>query len=112
MNELKARFWVDALRWRAEAAGASVYVARRGDPDAGAVLVKVLTANRTARLFAPVRDFEGERAWAQPLGVEPVPEEDAAAYAERRADRDPDLWVIEIDDPQGRNFLQEPLETP
>ena len=112
MNELKARFWIDALRWRAEAAGASVYVARRGDPDAGAVLVKVLTPHRTARLFAPVRDFEGERVWAQPLGAEPVPEEDASAYAERRAHRDPDLWVIEIDDPQGRNFLQEPLETP
>lgn len=112
MNDLKARFWIDALRWRAEAAGASVYVARRGDPDAGAVLVKVLLARGAARLFAPVRNFEGERVWAQPLGEGPVPEADAVAYAERRAERDPDLWVVEIDDPRGRHFLEEPLETP
>jgi len=112
MSELKARFWIDALRWRVEAAGASVYVARRGDPDAGAVLVKVLLEQRTARLFAPVRNFEGERVWAQPLGEAPVPEQDADAYAARRAERDPDLWVVEIDDPGGRHFLGEPLEQP
>lgn len=112
MNELKARFWIDALRWRAEAAGASVYIARRGDPDAGAVLVKVLLEERSARLFAPVRNFEGERVWTQPLGDGAVIESDVDAYAARRADRDPDLWVVEIDDAKGRHFLEEPLETP
>jgi hypothetical protein len=112
MNELKAGFWIDALRWRAEAAGASVYVARRGDPDAGAVLIKVLLAGGMAHLFAPVRNFEGDRVWAQPLGAAPSPEADATAYIERRAARDPDLWVVEIDDPKGRHFLQEPVEAP
>ncbi|MGX6647898.1 DUF1491 family protein [Maricaulaceae bacterium MS644] len=110
MSELKARFWIDALRWRAESAGASVYLARRGDPDAGAVLVKVLLAQRKARLFAPVRNFEGDRVWAQPLGADPVPEQDVDGYAQRRAERDPDLWVVEIDDTKGRHFLQEPIE--
>lgn len=110
MTDLKARFWVDALRWRAEGAGASVYVVRKGDPDAGAVLIKLLLPQRQARLFTPVRDFNGDRAWAQPLGGEPVPEQDADAYAARRVDRDPDLWVVEIDDPHGRDFLNEPIE--
>ena len=110
MSDLKARFWVDALRWRAESAGASVYVTRKGDPDAGAVLVKVLLAGRMARLFTPVRDFQGERTWAQPLGSAPVPEPDADAYAVRRLEGDPDLWVVEIDDAHGRDFLNEPIE--
>lgn len=110
MSDLKARFWVDALRWRAEGAGASVYVVRKGDPDAGAVLVKVLLPGRLARLFTPVRDFNGDRVWAQPLGAAPVPESDIDAYALRRADQDPDIWVVEIDDVQGRHFLTEPVE--
>jgi len=110
MSDLKTRFWVDALRWRAEGAGASVYVARKGDPDAGVVLVKLLLPGRQARLFAPVRDFNGERTWAQPLGAEPVHEPDADAYAARRFDQDPDLWIVEIDDVQGRHFLTEPIE--
>jgi hypothetical protein len=110
MSDLKAKFWVDALRWRAEGAGASVYVSRKGDPDAGAVLVKVLLPGRLARLFTPVRDFNGERVWAQPMGAEPVPEPDVDAYAQRRSNSDPDLWIIEVDDPHGRDFLNEPIE--
>lgn len=111
MNELKAKFWIDALRWRAEGAGASVYISRRGDPDAGAVLVKLVLPQGRARLLAPVRDFEGARVWSQPLGAEPVAEAEVDSYAARRADRDPDIWVIEIEDRQGRHFLTEPVET-
>ena len=110
MTELKARFWVDALRWRAESAGASVYIARRGDPDAGVVLVKVARSQRLAQLYAPVRDIEGERVWTCPLGVEPRQEELVTAYIDRRIDRDPDLWVVEIEDVHGRDFLNEPIE--
>jgi hypothetical protein len=110
MSDLKARFWVDALRWRAESAGASVYIERRGDPDAGVVLVKVLLPQRLAQLYVPVRDMEGERLWTQPLGAAPSDEVSVTAYLARRLDRDPDLWVVEIDDPQGRHFLEEPVE--
>ena len=110
MTEIKARFWVDALRWRAEGAGASVYVEKRGDLDAGIVLVKVLLPDRMAQLYAPVRNFEGERVWAQPLGADPVPEQDVQAYALKRLNTDPDVWLVEIDDVHGRHFLNEPLE--
>ncbi len=112
MSDLKVRFWVDALRWRAESAGASVYVARKGDPDAGVVLVKVLMAQRLAQLYVPVRDMEGERLWSLPLGAAPSEENFVTAYLDRRIDQDPDIWVIEIDDPQGRHFLTEPVERP
>lgn len=110
MSELRTKFWIDALRWRAEAAGAAVYVVRRGDPDAGVALVKLVAPGRQARLFAPARDSEGGRVWTQPLGAAPLAEADVDAYVARRADRDPDLWLIEVDDPHGRDFLNEPLE--
>ncbi|TGY88551.1 DUF1491 family protein [Marinicauda algicola] len=109
MSDLKTRFWVDALRWRAESGGAAIYVARRGDPDAGAVLVKVSLLDGTARLFVPVTDFSGERVWSQPLG-DSLEEARADAYAARRLEDDPDLWVIEIEDRHGRHFLTEPVE--
>jgi len=110
MSDLRARFWVDALRWRAEGAGASVYVEKKGDPDSGSVLLKVLLPDRLAQLYAPMRNFQGERVWMQPLGDDPVPESDAGAYVTRRLDDDPDLWLVEIDDVHGRHFLNEPLE--
>ncbi|PWE17014.1 DUF1491 domain-containing protein [Marinicauda salina] len=110
MPEVKTRIWVDALRWRAESAGAAVYVVRRGDPDAGAVIVKVSMQDGFARLLAPARDFEGERIWTWPLGAEPLQSERADGYIARRAQDDPDLWALEIEDRQGRHFLTEPVE--
>lgn len=110
MSDLKTRFWVEALRWRAEGAGAAVYIARRGDPDAGAVIVKVATLDGQARLYAPTRTMEGERAWMAPLGEDAMAESRADEYAERRREDDPDLWVVEIEDRHGRHFLTEPIE--
>ncbi len=109
MIELKAKFWVDALVRRAETGFASAYVIRRGDEDAGTVLVKVVAADRLARLFVPARDQNGTRVW-QLYRKTPIPEPEADDYCRRRMENDPDVWIIEIEDRQGRHFLTEPVE--
>lgn len=109
--ELKTDFWASALIRRAEIAGAFAGITRKGDRDAGAVLVKVALMDGRARLYAPARDGEGERIWldlsAGPLGEA---EADVDAYVRKRAETDPDLWVIEIEDKQGRHFLEERVD--
>lgn len=111
MVELKAEIWAAALIRRAQAGGAFAAVARKGDADAGAVLVKVATLDGRARLYAPARDGEGERVWLD-LSAGTLGDEERAvdAHARRRAENDPDLWVVEIEDRQGRHFLQERVE--
>lgn len=111
MPELSTWIWVDALRWRAEREGASVFVLHKGDGDAGAVLVKTVDGERLARLYVPVRDMEGERVWSQPLGSLPLEEARADAYIARRREDDPDIWAVEIIDRQGRHFLMEAVES-
>ncbi|MGE0596606.1 MAG: DUF1491 family protein [Hyphomonadaceae bacterium] len=112
MDELKTEFWVHALIRRAQVAGAFAAVARKGDVDAGAVLVKVATLDGKARLYAPARDGEAERIWidlsAGSLGAD---EGDVDAYARKRAETDPDLWVVEIEDRAGRSFLLERVDS-
>lgn len=108
--ELKTGIWAAALIRRAEVGGAFATVARKGDADAGAVLVKVSTLDGRAHLYAPAQDGEGERIWldlsAGQLGVEAAAVD---AYAARRAATDPDLWIVEIEDRAGRHFLTEPV---
>jgi len=109
MSVLKTKFWVDALIRRAELGLAAIYVIRRGDEDAGSVLVKVVVDRSLAHLYVPARDDQGERVWIR------RPETDEAvldAWCHKRAGQDPDVWVIEIEDRQGRHFLTEPVEFP
>ena len=108
---LQTDLWVQALIRRAQMGGAFAAVLRRGDGRAGAVLVKVV--NRRAgvsRLYAEAVRGDGEQVWMEPLSS--TEERELDAYAERSAARDPDLWVIEVDDPGGRHFLTEPVEPP
>ena len=106
---LKAEIWVKALIRRCEVAGAQAMVVRRGDGNAGVVLVKVNRLDRTASVFSPARAGDGALIWMQATGPAPVPEADADAYIERQRKFDPDFWVVEIEDREGRHFLQEPV---
>ena len=106
---LSTDIWVGALIRRAEQGGAFAAVLRKGDARAGAVLIKVLDRRAgIARLFAEATRGDGERVWMQPVASEA--EADLDAYAERSARIDPDVWVVEIDDREGRHFLVEPVE--
>lgn len=106
---LKAEIWVKALIRRCEAGGAGAMVVRRGDATSGVVLVKVNRLDGQATVYAPARDGEGALFWMARPGTEAVPEADADAYIDKQRQRDPDLWVVEIEDRDGRHFLFEPV---
>ena len=106
---LSTDVWAGALIRRANQAGAFATVARKGDPRAGTVLVKVLDRRAgTVRLYAQAFRGEGESVWMEPQPGRDEPELDA--YVEKQARFDPDLWLIEIEDVEGRHFLTEPVE--
>jgi len=105
--QLKAGFWTSALIRRAENSGAFAVVIKRGDKDAGACLVKVRLGSGEAIIYHPIRNMAGERVWL-PKGPENETEIDI--YINTRVDDDPDLWIVEIEDRQGRHFLTEPIE--
>ncbi|MGP3699244.1 DUF1491 family protein [Rhodobacter sp. NSM] len=103
---LTADFWVRAYLTRLRLADIPAFVTSRGDATAGAVLVKCATLDGQARAFQ--RSFDlmtGARAWV-PLAEGAEAEVDAAIARQRRFD--PDLWVIEVEDRQGRTLLDEP----
>ena len=101
--------WAPALIRRAALAGASAVVVRRGDARAGTVLVKAYdTSQRKARLYAEAFGPDGDRLWIQPVTSDQESELDA--YIERQVRYDPDLWVVEVEDRQGRHFITEPVQ--
>ena len=102
---LTADFWVRAYLARLQEAHIPAYVVARGDPTAGAVLVKLATLDGQGRLYQ--RSFDlmtGARAWVV-LAEGAEGEVDEAVRRQRRTD--PDLWVIEIESRAGRTLLDE-----
>lgn len=106
---LKTEIRVAAHMRRARGEGAFATVARKGDPDAGAVAVKVFLRPGAALLFVQSRDLDGNVIWRNPF------EDDAQTdETEQRIDKwleketaiDPDLWIVEIEDKEGRAFLE------
>ncbi len=103
---IASHVWVAALIRRAELEGASATVSRRGDDRAGAVLVKVWNSSeRRARVWSETVAPDGGPMWMQPMESEMEGEVDD--WIRRQTGYDPDVWVVEIEDRQGRHFLTE-----
>jgi hypothetical protein len=102
---LKTGIVVQAALWLATQQAIPMVVARRGDADAGAILIKLNQLEHGFTILAQTRTLEGELAWLRATGAEPVAEQTADAYIARQVKRDPDLWVVEIEDRAGRTLF-------
>ena len=102
---LKTEIRVSAHLRRAQGAGAFATIARRGDPDAGAVAVKLYLGARSARLFIQSRDLDGKMMWREPF-EDDRSEARIDQWLDKEISIDPDLWVVEIEDREGRAFLE------
>ncbi len=102
---VKAKLWVQVALRLGDGAGRPGAVLRRGDPDAGGVLI-VLRGREGLCVLSQVRAGEGDVSWMRGTGAAPVEQSAADAYIERQVGRDPDLWVVEFEAPD----LQPPFE--
>ena len=111
---LKANMWIGAYLRRCQVENAYALVRRRGAEDGGAIYVKVALLDGTAQLYAPAPqtaytddDSASERLFAAQFGGQPVPEDKVESQLRREIDFDPDIWIIEVEDRQGRHYLDD-----
>jgi hypothetical protein len=108
---LKSALWVAAYLRRCHVEGVYAVVRRRGAEEAGAVFVRVSRLDGSSDLYgpAPQTAFETapgvERAFTASLARQPAADDEVEAYLAREVKFDPDVWIVEIEDRGGRNFL-------
>lgn len=106
--------WAKAYIRRVQGAFASAVVACHGNDEAGAIHIKIVGPDRTAALFSPApmslsaapETDDGERRFTAffPPGT---PEATVDAHLARQREFDEDLWLIEVEDRDGRHFLDD-----
>jgi len=95
---VKTEIWVRMALRLGDVAGRPGVMLRRGDRDAGGVLV-VLRGSEGLCVLSQFRTAEGEAAWMRATGPHPVAEQIVDAYLARQVKSDPDLWVLEFASP-------------
>ncbi len=93
---IKAGIWVAAALRLGDAGAKPGMMIRKGDADAGGVLV-ILRGREGNVVLTQFRGAAGELAWMRGTGPVPVSEESANAYVAKQLSYDTDLWVIEFD---------------
>ena len=105
MTRLATHVWVGAYLARLRLADIAAYVTAKGDPMSGAVVVKVATLDGRARAFQRGYDLAADaRVW---MVLAEGDEVEVDAGLRKQKLRDPDLWLIELEDRQGRTLLGE-----
>ena len=102
---LTSEFWVKAYLARLRLYDIPVFVRARGDATAGAILIKLSTLDGQAQLFTRGLAFDGPRGWDVLAEGEDA---DVEAAMARQRSYDSDVWVLELEDAQGRHLLNEP----
>ena len=108
---LKTALWVAAYLRRCQIEGAFAVVRRRGAEEAGAVFVRICRLDGTSDLFQPAPQSAvdagsaADRAFTAGFAAQPAQDEAVDAKLAREIKFDPDLWIVEVEDRAGRNFL-------
>lgn len=84
--------------------GVPIVILRRGDPQSGTILLKINRLDGNAHLLMQARRGD-ELVWSPQAAIDPMPERDADSIMASQAEFDPDLWLIEIEDRQGRHWF-------
>jgi hypothetical protein len=112
LARLRSDIWVAAYLRRCATEGVSAVLRRRGAAEAGTIFVKVDRLDGRATLYGPLpqslaAQFERgvERVFARTHAAEWIDSNEADRRLERESAFDPDVWIVEVEDREGRGWL-------
>ena len=102
---LPAHVEVGALVRRVQSEGGFATVLRKGEPDAGTILVVTVHNGANARLWERMPAADGTRQWLCARSQDSENPGEFDEYLSRRRQQDVDLWIIELDIVNGERFI-------
>lgn len=94
-----------ALIRRAGAEGGFASVLKKGEQDAGTILVVLTERGANGRVYERMPQADGSRAWTLSRRENPENKADLEEWLARRGNQDRDLWIVELDIANGERFI-------
>jgi hypothetical protein len=101
-DRLKSGIWIQAQVRLCGINNLAAYVAKKGDADAGAIFLRLNKLDGSNFIYSQTRAMSGQIAWSSAGDGEPMDDLAAHEYLEKQQKYDPDLWILEIEDPDGK----------
>lgn len=104
-SRLPAHVEVGGLIRRVQAEGGFAAVLKKGERDAGTIMVVLTENGANTRVYERMPQLDGTRPWRCSKTQDVDNKEGILEFIERRGAQDPDLWIIELDIVQGERFI-------
>ena len=98
--KIKSSLWVKAQIKMCDKISLPIFVVRRGDPDAGSILLKINRLESGIEIYNQARTSDGALVWISASKDVIFNEENADKYIDKQCHLDPDIWILEVEDPK------------
>lgn len=107
---LPAHLEIASLIRQVQADGGFATVLKKGEHDAGTILLVLTENGGNSRAYERMPQLDGSRAWTRSMIQDINNKDEFSSYLERRGIQDPDLWILELDIAHGERFIGLPTE--
>ncbi len=102
---LPAHVEVSALLRAVQAQGGFATVLKKGESQAGTILLVLVHNGANLRVYERMPQLDGNRIWHCAKQQPNDNAEEIVNYLTRRQGQDSDLWIIELDSANGERFI-------
>ena len=97
-----SEFWVSAYKQVLEGQAIPLFVIKKGNAAAGAIIVRISDLQGRSKIFGQSFDMEGDRRWVE-LAAGKDAEMETVLLRQKKVDSD--LWILEVETRHGNHYL-------
>ena len=99
---ITSEFWVSAYKKVLEAQAIPLFIIKKGNAAAGAIIVRISDLQGRSKIFGQSFDMEGDRRWVE-LAAGKDAEMETVILRQKKVDSD--LWILEVETRHGNHYL-------
>ncbi len=102
---LPAHVEVSGLIRSVQSAGGFATILKKGERDAGTILIVGYRPNAASQLWERMPQLDGTRPYVETRIQDPENPAEFNQYLTRRGEQDPDIWILELDIADAQQFV-------